>query len=89
MAPGELESTPEIRQIHISERFDILNEEQICKIDINPTIIYNFDVKCTEEKAFSESVELEIGLWKWGNNKIIVSAWGDAEPQEINFQMIK
>jgi len=45
---GEHNSIPEIKNIHISERFEIRNNEQICVVNVSPIVKYNPDTTLME-----------------------------------------
>lgn len=38
---GEHNSIPKIKNFHISERFEMRNDEQICIVVISPVVVYN------------------------------------------------
>lgn len=58
----------EFSKLHISKRFELVNEEQIAIITVTPFVTF----KGTQESnTFYETTETTIPMWKYGENKVI------------------
>lgn len=86
---------PKIKNFHISERFEMRNDEQICIVVISPIVVYvptamssiSSLVSESYSSSFKHSIPISIHSWQWGKNTVVFASGN--QTHEITFSQSK
>jgi len=78
--PEDFAVEPFLSQIHLSERFEMRGDAQICVVTVSPIVDMRPSTTSGLEKPkephFQEIIQMDIPFWQWGENVVVVSAGG-------------
>lgn len=79
------DGVPEINAIHISQRFEMRDEEQICIYTVSPVVRTIPGLKTSA--PFTRTLDIKLPMWQWGKNIVVFTS--GKKTHEVIFSQYK